>query len=120
MFGHTKWLHYYLKGETCSTDPNTETPPKDFSLGLGYNPMAEQFAILLAGGLGTRLWPLSRGLYPKQLMRISKDGSFLQQAARRAMQIVPPQNIITVKLMHSTYQLRISYQKLTWPFVRIF
>ena len=96
MFGHTKWLHYYLKGETCSTDPNTETPPKDFLLGLGYNPMAEQFAILLAGGLGTRLWPLSRGLYPKQLMRISKDGSFLQQAARRAMQIVPPQNIITV------------------------
>ncbi len=58
--------------------------------------MVERFAIILAGGLGTRLWPLSRGLYPKQLMNLAGEGSFLQQAVQRAMKIVPPKNVITV------------------------
>jgi len=29
----------------------------------------EVFAVLLAGGTGTRLWPVSRELYPKQLVK---------------------------------------------------
>ncbi|TLY45185.1 MAG: mannose-1-phosphate guanyltransferase, partial [Nitrospirae bacterium] len=28
------------------------------------------YAVILAGGSGTRFWPLSRHLYPKQLLRI--------------------------------------------------
>ena len=56
----------------------------------------ERFPVLLAGGLGTRLWPLSREIYPKQLMNLSGDGSFLQQAARRAVKVAPAKQIITV------------------------
>ena len=40
--------------------------------------------IILAGGAGSRLWPLSRGEYPKQLLRLGGDHSLLQVTAKRA------------------------------------
>ncbi|MBU0481698.1 MAG: mannose-1-phosphate guanylyltransferase/mannose-6-phosphate isomerase [Proteobacteria bacterium] len=39
--------------------------------------------IILAGGSGTRLWPLSRELYPKQLLQLVGDQSLLQQTVLR-------------------------------------
>ena len=39
--------------------------------------------VLLCGGSGTRLWPLSRKSYPKQFSRITGDESLFQQAAKR-------------------------------------
>ena len=40
--------------------------------------------ILLSGGAGTRLWPLSRELYPKQLLPLVDKDTMLQVTARRA------------------------------------
>ncbi|MGA8399657.1 MAG: mannose-1-phosphate guanylyltransferase/mannose-6-phosphate isomerase [Stellaceae bacterium] len=39
--------------------------------------------VILSGGSGTRLWPMSRTLYPKQLLPLVGNGTLLQQAARR-------------------------------------
>ncbi len=39
--------------------------------------------VILAGGSGTRLWPLSRQLYPKQLMSLVGDGTMLQHTVQR-------------------------------------
>jgi mannose-1-phosphate guanylyltransferase/mannose-6-phosphate isomerase len=39
--------------------------------------------VILAGGGGTRLWPLSREYYPKQFLALGGDGSLLQQTLRR-------------------------------------
>ncbi|ACL03190.1 mannose-1-phosphate guanylyltransferase/mannose-6-phosphate isomerase [Desulfatibacillum aliphaticivorans] len=39
--------------------------------------------VILAGGSGTRLWPLSRYQYPKQLLALSGDNSLLQRTALR-------------------------------------
>ena len=39
--------------------------------------------VVLSGGSGTRLWPMSRTLYPKQLLRLLGDDSLLQQTLRR-------------------------------------
>jgi mannose-1-phosphate guanylyltransferase len=41
------------------------------------------YAVLLAGGVGSRLWPLSRELYPKQLVRLIGDDSLVQATVKR-------------------------------------
>jgi len=43
------------------------------------------YPVILSGGAGTRLWPLSRALYPKQFIRFvdGLEGSLLQATARR-------------------------------------
>src|SRR5688572_19996195 len=43
--------------------------------------------VLMAGGSGTRLWPLSRESYPKQFLRLLGDRSLLQDTALRAARI---------------------------------
>ena len=46
------------------------------------------YAVLLAGGKGTRLWPLSRQAHPKQFLAIpSGTPTLLQGAARRAVEV---------------------------------
>ncbi len=39
--------------------------------------------VILAGGSGSRLWPLSRELYPKQFLNIAGEQSMLQQTLQR-------------------------------------
>ncbi len=39
--------------------------------------------VIMAGGSGTRLWPLSRAGYPKQFLVLQGNESLLQQAAQR-------------------------------------
>jgi mannose-1-phosphate guanylyltransferase/mannose-6-phosphate isomerase len=55
--------------------------------------MASLLPVLMAGGSGTRLWPLSREMYPKQLLKLTNDKSLLQNTALRALKIpgaLPP------------------------------
>jgi mannose-1-phosphate guanylyltransferase/mannose-6-phosphate isomerase len=40
--------------------------------------------VILAGGSGTRLWPLSRTLFPKQFLNLGSEHSLLQQTMLRA------------------------------------
>ncbi len=39
--------------------------------------------VILSGGAGTRLWPLSRALYPKQLMPLVGERTMLQETVAR-------------------------------------
>ncbi|MCC7410748.1 MAG: mannose-1-phosphate guanylyltransferase/mannose-6-phosphate isomerase [Gammaproteobacteria bacterium] len=45
--------------------------------------MTEIIPVVLAGGGGTRLWPLSREHYPKQFLQLVGDGTLLQQTLAR-------------------------------------
>jgi len=47
------------------------------------------FAIILAGGSGTRFWPLSRELYPKQLLKILGNKTLIQHTLERTLRCVP-------------------------------
>ena len=49
--------------------------------------------VILAGGTGSRLWPLSRELYPKQLLQLIDETSLLQTTVLRVSQldeVLPP------------------------------
>src|SRR5574344_1345672 len=52
--------------------------------------------IILAGGSGSRLWPLSRDLYPKQLLKLNSDKSLLERTYERLMGIMDVDNILTI------------------------
>ena len=54
------------------------------------------FGLILAGGSGSRLWPLSRELYPKQLLNIQNTESLLQATFERLIECMPASNIISM------------------------
>lgn len=54
------------------------------------------FGVILAGGSGSRLWPLSRELYPKQLLNLYAEKSLLQSTFERLNKFIPSANIISV------------------------
>ncbi|MBI3610818.1 MAG: mannose-1-phosphate guanylyltransferase/mannose-6-phosphate isomerase [Nitrospirae bacterium] len=54
------------------------------------------YAVILAGGSGSRFWPLSREFYPKQLLKLIGEETMLQRTLRCAMKAAPPENIYVV------------------------
>ncbi len=54
------------------------------------------FALILAGGSGTRFWPLSRNARPKQLLDLFGNGTLLTQTIHRLDGLVPPENILVL------------------------
>ena len=58
--------------------------------------MANHYAVILCGGSGTRLWPLSRTLRPKQLLALNGEQTLLQQTTARLLAHVPAANLFTV------------------------
>lgn len=53
-------------------------------------------SIILAGGNGSRLWPLSREEYPKQLLAFDNNESLLQKTFNRLRSFSEPCDIVTV------------------------
>lgn len=54
------------------------------------------FAIIMAGGAGTRLWPLSRRRTPKQLLALTGETSLLQQTVARLGTVLEPHDIYVI------------------------
>lgn len=54
------------------------------------------YGIILCGGRGTRLWPLSRKNFSKQFLSLYSDKSLLQETFLRVKKIVPLENIVFV------------------------
>lgn len=53
-------------------------------------------AAILAGGVGSRFWPLSRETAPKQLLKVLGDESLLESTIRRLQPLVPPERVSIV------------------------
>ena len=56
---------------------------------MPHDPLTDVHVTILAGGSGTRLWPLSRHDNPKQLLGLFGDRSLIQQTADRLLPLVP-------------------------------
>ncbi len=52
------------------------------------------YPVIMAGGSGTRFWPLSRHLFPKQLLRIGGEHTLIQQTMRRVLGCGPAANVL--------------------------
>jgi mannose-1-phosphate guanylyltransferase len=59
--------------------------------------MASTFGVIMAGGTGTRFWPLSRASRPKQLLPLAgTTGSLLRETQRRIASLIPPEQTLVV------------------------
>jgi mannose-1-phosphate guanylyltransferase/mannose-6-phosphate isomerase len=69
---------------------------------------ARRYAVVLAGGSGTRLWPLSRMSMPKQLLALNGAETLLQETARRLAPMVDPGRVVTVT--HADHRFEVTGQ----------
>ena len=59
--------------------------------------MNNRYCIIMAGGIGSRFWPLSKNNYPKQFLDILGTGkSFIRSTFERFLPVVPAENFLVV------------------------
>lgn len=67
------------------------------STNLITSKMKNFYAVIMAGGIGSRFWPISRTAYPKQFIDILGTGkTLIQQTYERFLKIIPAENIYIV------------------------
>lgn len=71
------------------------------------------YGIILAGGSGSRLWPLSRELYPKQLLNLNSDKSLLQSTFERLGSCMQKENILSITNTKHTSNVRMQLSELS-------
>jgi mannose-1-phosphate guanylyltransferase len=59
-------------------------------------PESPVYAVIMAGGSGTRFWPLSRAAQPKQLVRILGDDTMIQATVARLQPFIPAERVLIV------------------------
>src|SRR3989442_15957880 len=77
--------------------------PRSEKLKSGDSAFEHAYAIILAGGSGTRFWPLSRRKRPKQRLELYGRGTLLEQTVARIKDILPAERtyIFTSELVRA-------------------
>lgn len=65
-----------------------------------------RYAVIMAGGGGTRFWPLSRQHMPKQLLNFSGNDAMINETINRFKGIVPSESIYIVTSKHQEKPLK--------------
>jgi mannose-1-phosphate guanylyltransferase len=58
--------------------------------------MSQTFAVIMAGGVGTRFWPKSRGRSPKQFLEILSQGTMIENTLERVKPLVEQNDVFVV------------------------
>jgi mannose-1-phosphate guanylyltransferase len=69
--------------------------------------MEHNYAIIMAGGGGTRLWPISRKDKPKQLLPLLGQDTLFQGTVRRLETLFPPERILVVTVEEQAREMRL-------------
>jgi mannose-1-phosphate guanylyltransferase len=64
------------------------------------------YAVIMAGGSGTRFWPESRRKRPKQLLRISGDKSMIRLTVERILPAIPYERVMVVTGVAHAQEIR--------------
>ncbi|MGZ5785138.1 MAG: mannose-1-phosphate guanylyltransferase, partial [Ramlibacter sp.] len=75
--------------------------------------------VILCGGAGSRLWPVSRQLYPKPFMRLEDGQSLLQKAFLRGALLPGVEEVMTVSNRELFFATEDEYRKIAPPGVRL-
>src|SRR6476659_1460633 len=73
-----------------SAEANSEVPPRPIKIR----------PVILCGGSGTRLWPLSRSLHPKQLLPLARPETMLQATLERTQHAIFNEPIVVAGEAH--------------------
>jgi mannose-1-phosphate guanylyltransferase len=65
-----------------------------------------RYAVIMAGGGGTRLWPLSRKERPKQLLPLIGQETLFQSTVKRLEGLFPPENILVVTVDEQAEEMK--------------
>ena len=68
--------------------------------------------VILCGGVGSRLWPVSRDLHPKPFIRLADKQSLLQKALLRALDIPGASDVMTVTNRELLFKIEDEYKQL--------
>jgi mannose-1-phosphate guanylyltransferase/mannose-6-phosphate isomerase len=77
------------------------------------------YGVILAGGWGTRFWPLSRSQYPKQVLRLLGSESMLQSTVERLLPRIPAECLAVVTNTDQAGLIHQDLQRQGWEQVRI-
>jgi mannose-1-phosphate guanylyltransferase len=69
--------------------------------------MEHTYAIIMAGGGGTRLWPVSRKESPKQLLPLLGKETLFQSTVNRLDNLFPPERILVVTVAEQARQMQV-------------
>ena len=64
------------------------------------------YAVIMAGGSGTRFWPLSRRDRPKQFLAIGTEAPLLRETVSRLQPLIPPEKVYVVAGQHHAAPIR--------------
>ncbi|HEY3165785.1 MAG TPA: sugar phosphate nucleotidyltransferase, partial [Candidatus Binatia bacterium] len=64
------------------------------------------FSVIIAGGKGTRFWPLSRAQRPKQLLKILSRKSLIQETMERVLSLCGRDQTLVVTVTEQVDLLR--------------
>jgi mannose-1-phosphate guanylyltransferase/mannose-6-phosphate isomerase len=78
------------------------------------------FGIILAGGSGTRFWPMSRSQFPKQVLRLLDPESMIQSTIERLLPRIPQSRLAVVTNTDQMEIIRLELFRKGWNDIRIF
>ncbi|MCL5291366.1 MAG: mannose-1-phosphate guanylyltransferase/mannose-6-phosphate isomerase [Actinobacteria bacterium] len=77
------------------------------------------YGVILAGGSGTRFWPLSRELTPKQLLKVFGAESLIWKTIKRLLPLVPQEQVYVISNDKLAEEIRTSLITEKEPFTKV-